>query len=299
MRINFFELRRFPFWMVVALAVTLSVPAWAEENLFARADAAWHKGELDKAKQLYEQSLEKGDLVPIEVVIAYSRIGTVKAALRDKQGALSAFRVAAAIDPEFELPPDSGPRAKTLYAQARKEAASQGEKLALELTVPKGEVGQRKPFKVKATIPEGFAVLVTKVIVTVTDTTRNNKTKKISKPAAATVEFEIPASMAQPGGRLKVFAAATDNNRNAWVVSEKQVVVGGMAPTDPNETPDFGEWGSGSDDPKKDDKGDGIDLLSGPWPWIAAGVLVVGGIVVFAATRPPDEVSVGAPTWEQ
>ena len=99
--------------------VFVSAPAVAAPKSFGQADAAWHQGELEKAKDMYEQALAAGGLDPTDVVLAHSRVGTVKAALNDTNGALSAFRVAAAIDPDFELPAESGPKALPVW-QAHK-----------------------------------------------------------------------------------------------------------------------------------------------------------------------------------
>ena len=50
---------------------------------------------------------------------------------------------------------------------------------------------------------------------------------------------------------------------------------------------------------KKDKKKDEGGIFSGPVPWIAGGVAIVAtAAVVFFATRPSDDVSVGAPAWQ-
>jgi tetratricopeptide (TPR) repeat protein len=268
----------------------LALPAAATPKAFGQADTAWHTGELDKAMKLYEDALGEGGLEPNEVVIAHSRIGTVKAALKDNNGALSAFRVAAAIDPEFELPADSGPIAKKLYAKAHKEAeAFGGQRLAITVTAPDTIPAQRA-FTVQTEIPEGFAVLVAQVVVTIEDpiTGKRWRRKQASEPK---VTFEFPKRVAMRGARLKVRAAAEDSQNNAWTVSETKIKVEGTRELSALSGEPLG------DKPKKDKKGD-ESFFDGPIPWIVGGALVVGGIILYAATRPPSDVTVGAPAWQ-
>jgi hypothetical protein len=278
-------------WTALVCALLWAAPLAATPKAFGQADAAWHQGELDKSKDLYEEAVKEGGLQPEEVVIAYSRIGTVRAALRDSNGALSAFRVAAAIDPEFELPADSGPIAKKLYAQARKEAAQQGgEKLSIRLDVPE-TVPQKQPFTLGSEIPAGFAVFVAEVVVTIEDPVTGKRWRR-SQPAEPSISFEFPARVAIPGARLTIKAAAVDSQNNAWAVTETKLRVQGSRPSAaPKEDPDE-QIPAPKQDPKKDD-----GLFDGPIPWIVGGAVLLGGIIIYAVTRPSDEVSVGAPSW--
>ncbi len=279
--------------LACALLCLAAPIAHAQPNALGQADAAWHQGELEKAQHLYEQALAKGGLEPKDVVIAYSRIGTVKAALKDTKGALSAFRTAATIDPKFELPADSGPVAKKLYAQARDEAAQQGEKLSLTLSAP-DNTPAHQPFTVETTIPAGFAVLVAEVVVTVEDPLTGKKWQK-KKPAEPSLSFDFPKRVSVPGAHLKIHARAVDGQSNAWAGADATVKVDGtrdIASMDDGEVSPFGE-----DKPKKQDKKGG-GIFKGPVPWIVGGALLVGGIIVFAATRPSSDVTVGAPSWQ-
>ncbi len=270
-------------------ALCLASPSLATPKQFGQADAAWHIAELEKAMKLYEEALAAGGLEPGEVVIAYSRIGTVKAALKDNNGALSAFRVASSIDPNFELPADSGPVARKLYAKARKEAeAFGGERLELTLTVP-DSVPTGQPFTLDTAIPEGFAVLVAEVVVTIEDpvTSKKWRRKQASQPK---LTFEFPKRVAIRGARLKVKAAAVDAQNNAWTVAETKIKVEGT-----RELTAIGDEPIG-EKPKPNEKK--FDLLEGPIPWIVGGALVVSGIILYAVTRPPNEVAVGSPSWQ-
>lgn len=270
-------------WMLVAS------PALTAPKALGQADTAWHQGELEKAKALYEQALNEGGLEPPEVVTAHSRVGTVKAALNDTNGALSAFRVAAAIDPNFELPPESGPKAKKLFQQARKEAAAQGEKLAITLKAP-DTVPAKQGFTLETEIPPGFAVLVAEVVVSIEDPVTGKKWKR-KKGAEPSLTFDFPKRVAMSGARLKVKAAAVDAHNNNWTVTEAKIRVEGLRESESSMDEPV------PDEPIKPRKKEKEDFFSGPIPWIVGGALIVGGIVLYAVTRPPDEVSVGKPTW--
>ncbi len=272
------------------VVLTFAVPAGATPKAFGQADAAWHTAELEKAMKLYQEALAEGGLAPNEVVIAYSRIGTVKAALRDKNGALSAFRVAASIDPGFELPADSGPIAKKLYAKAQKEAGQMGgAKLELTISAP-DKIPPRKPFQLKTSIPEGFAVLVAEVNVTIEDPVTGKRWRR-KAPSEATVTFDFPKRVAIRGARLKVKASAVDGQNNAWTTAETKIKVDGVREMSAISDEPLGEK------PKKKEEKSSFFSLDGPLPWIVGGAVLVGGVILYAATRPPDEVNVGSPTW--
>ncbi len=276
---------------IALLGLSLATSALAAPKAFGQADTAWHTAELDKAMKLYEEALAEGGLQPNEVVIAYSRIGTVKAALKDTNGALSAFRIAAAIDPAFELPADSGPVARKLYDRAAKEAADLGgERLELTLDAP-DSVPAQQAFTLETAIPEGFAVLVAEVVVTIEDPVSGKRWRR-KQAAEPRLTFEFPTRVAIRGARLKVTAAAVDGQNNAWTVAETKIKVEGV-----RDIAAIGDDGFPEDKPKKQEEKSNFLSLDGPLPWIVGGVLLVGGVIVFAATRPPDEVSVGAPTW--
>ena len=282
---------------VAAACVTLllAAPAATAPKGFKKAEAAWSQGDLEAAQGHYEEALERGGLKPKLVLIAYSRIGTVKAALGDKQGALSAFRVAAAIDPEFQLPDDSGPVAQRLYAQALSEAAQQGEVLSLQVTAPDNTpAGER--FTIETEIPEGFAVFVAKVVVTIEDPVTGKKWRK-TKSSEPSLVFDFPGRVAVAGAKLKVTGAAVDGQKNAWVMSTAKIKVDGTRKSfdwgDEDEDEDEEE-----DEPTRDKKAAGGGFFSGPVPWIIGGAVVVGGIILFAATRSSGNVAVGAPKWQ-
>jgi hypothetical protein len=283
--------------LAVALLAFLcvTVTARAAPKAFGQADAAWHQGELEQANKLYEQALSEGGLEPKDVVLAYSRVGTVKAALNDQNGALSAFRVAAAIDPNFELPAESGPKARKLFEKARAEAAQLGgEKLAVTLKVPE-DIPARQAFTVETEIPPGFAVLVSEVVVAIEDPVTGKKWKR-KKPSEPTLTFDFPKRAAISGARLKVRAMAVDAQNNAWAVTDAKIKVEGS-----RSGGGAGSW-EGDDDPfaekKQPQKEKKEDFFSGPIPWIAGGAVILVAIIGYAVLKPSDEVSVGSPSWK-
>lgn len=75
-------------------------PASADEPLLMQAAKAWDNADLTTAGQLYEKALNEGGLYPSDVLVAYSRLGTVQAAMNQQNAALSSFRVAS-ISPAF------------------------------------------------------------------------------------------------------------------------------------------------------------------------------------------------------
>lgn len=278
---------------VMSLMLLFTPSAQGAPKSFGQADTAWHQGELEKAKDLYEQALAAGGLDPADVVIAHSRVGTVKAALNDTNGALSAFRVAAAIDPNFELPAESGPKAKKLFQQARKEAAQQGgEKLSVTLKAP-DTVPANQGFTLETEIPPGFAVLVSEVVVSIEDPVSGKKWKR-KKSSEPSLTFDFPKRVAISGARLKVKASAVDAQNNAWTITEGKIRVEGMRASEGGMDDE-----PSPDQPTKPPEKDKDDFFSGPLPWIIGGALLVGGIVVYAVTRKPDDVSVGAPGWKK
>ncbi len=277
--------------VLIALFATTAVAA---PKSFGQADAAWHQGELEKAKDLYEKALAAGGLDPTDVVLAHSRVGTVKAAINDTNGALSSFRVAAAIDPRFELPAESGPKAKKLFQQARKESQQQGgEKLSITLKAP-DTIPANQGFTLETEIPPGFAVLVSEVIVAIEDPVSGKKWKR-KKSSEPSLTFDFPKRVAMSGARLKVKASAVDAQNNAWTITEGKIRVEGTRTSE-----------GGMDDepmpeptkPPEKDKGGG-GFFAGPLPWIIGGALIVGGIVAYAVTRKPADVSVGSPAWKK
>ena len=256
----------------------------------AEAADKWEQGALTDAEPLYQKALDQGGLGPSDVVIAYSRIGTVNAAMGKREAALSSFRVAAVIDPSFVLPAESGPVAKKLYEEARKAAQKQGGKLEITAEAPdRGEAG--KGFTVKAKLPEAFAPVVDRIGIDVRDPLSKTGAWKSDQPATAEVTFDVPGKAVAGGTTLVVRVSALDTHGNRWASYEARVKVR-EAKTDTaivgaERPPEEGE------DEKKSKSG----FWSSPWPYAIGGAIVVGAVATFFLTRPASNVTVGAPQW--
>ncbi len=267
----------------VAKPADASKPDSAANGTLAQAAAKWEEAALTDAAPLYEKALKEGGMFPADVIIAYSRIGTVQALMKQRDAALSSFRVAAVIDPQFQLPSESGKLAKELYEKARKDAAKQGGKLEVTMEAPEKPVEPNQGFTVVAKIDEAFAPVVDKIGIEVRDTTAKSGGWKSDQPSTSSVTFEVPAKVVTGSTTLLVRVSALDQNGNRWAMKETRVKVK-EGKVEPVEAPP----------PPEEKKGGGF--FSTPWPYAIAGVIVVGAVVAFLATRPPSEANVGAPT---
>ncbi|RYF73070.1 MAG: hypothetical protein EOO29_27340, partial [Comamonadaceae bacterium] len=241
----------------------------ASNGTLAQAAAKWEEAALTESAPLYEQALKEGGMFPSDVVIAYSRIGTVQALMKQRDSALSSFRVAAVIDPEFQLPSESGKLAKELYEKARKDAAKQGGRLEVTMEAPE-RVDAAKTFTVVAKIDEAFAPVVEKIGIEVRDTTAKSGGWKSDQPSTSSVTFEVPAKVVTGSTTLLVRVSALDQNGNRWAMKEARVKVREGKVVEVVEAP-----------PPPEEKKKGF--FSTPWPYAIAGALVVGAVAVFLA----------------
>ncbi|MDW8249345.1 MAG: hypothetical protein RMJ98_08590 [Myxococcales bacterium] len=256
----------------------------APKGTLAQAAELWERAMLTESAPLYEKALKEGGLFPADVVLAYARIGTVQALLKKKEAALSSFRVAAVINPAFELPSESGKLAKDLYEKARKEAAAQGGKLEVSIQAPEW-VDANQTFQVTAKIEEAFAPVVEKIGIEVKDTMTKSKEWKSDQPSTSTVAFDVPARYVPGSTTLLVRVSALDQYGNRWAMREARVKVRESKVVEaPPEAPPVEE---------KKSKG----FFSTPWPYTIGGVVLIGAGVLFFAMRSPSEVPVGAPVW--
>jgi hypothetical protein len=278
----------------VAFALLLTGTARADEALALQAAKAWDAAELNRASDLYEKALQEGGLYPSDVLVAYARIGTVQAAMGQTNAALSAFRVAAALDPAFELPSEAGPKARNLYKQARSDAMKQGGKLEVLVEVPSSSAPDTE-FIVTAHVSEAFAPLIQDMGISVRDPSVGSmKAWTTTKPAASAVSFEVPAKAVIAGANLLVRVDALDAHGNRWASTEKRVKVDQSAAT---ASPMGGGMNSsrhGEDRHKESGQG---GFWATPWPWIIGGAIVAGGVATYFLTRSPNEVTIQAPQW--
>lgn len=275
-------------------ALALSAPgrAVAEDKApLAAAAEKWEEGNITDAAPLYEKAVKNGGLFPPDMVIAHARIGTVLAATGKKEAALSAFRVAAVIDPVFQLPSESGPVAKKLYEEAKKQAAKQGGKIEISAEAPE-RVDAKKGFTVKTKMPETFVPLVEKIGIEVRDV--NSKTPwKAEAPAAAEFSFEVPKKEVPGSTTLNVRVSALDSNGNRWAIADVKV----KTREDKNAAP---EPIATDPTPPKEEDTKKKSVWKGPWPYVVIGVaavVIIGGAVAYQSSKAPSKAEIGKPAW--
>lgn len=268
-----------------------STPGTTSSPAFEAANAAWERGAQAEAGASYEKAIETGGLGPVEVVIAYTRVGLTRAAAGKRDLALSAFRTASTIDPAFELPPDASPRAKPLYEQARKEAASRA-RLAAKVSAP-DRVAQGKVFVVKTEVSDEAAAYIDKVEVEVVDTLAKKSCQTTNQPVAESLSFEVAAKCATAGTTLVAQVRLLDAKGNRWVTQDVRIAV---AAAEVEKKSALGAPVDEDAPPKKESKG----FFSTPWPYvIGGGLLVAGGVSTFLLVRGNDRTTVGAPAWSE
>jgi hypothetical protein len=278
-------------WLAFSLA--WAGAAGAEEALLLQAAKAWDAAELNRASDLYEKALQEGGLYPSDVLVAYTRVGTVQAAMGKANAALSAFRVAAALDPAFELPSEAGPKARNLYKQARADAMKQGGKLDVSVEVPNSSAPDTE-FIVTAHVSEAFAPLIQDIGISVRDPSVGSmKAWTTKKPASTAVSFEVPAKAVIAGANLLVRVDALDSRGNRWASTEKRVKVDQNAATATSMRSGRTIRGGGDKHKESEDGG----FWSTPWPWVIGGAIVAGGVATYFLTRPTNDVTIQAPQW--
>jgi hypothetical protein len=280
----------------------------AGNDTLSRARAAWDRGEFDTAEPLYKEALDRGGLAPKDTLECYVRLGAARAVLGRKHDALIAFRQAALLDPRFVVPTDAGRKAVTYATQARKEQTKIGP-FVLRADAP-DSVPANKPFRVMASIDGTHAALITKIGVVAKEPVSDKSFEK-SDPAATSVTFEVPATIAAGDQTLTVRVDALDPHDNRLVSVEKKVKVG-PAPPEPaapvaaagvgakasggTQAKTAQDWSKPIPEPAKDkdtSKKSG-GFWSTPWPYVIGGVaLAAGGAAVYLGTRPTDDVAVG------
>jgi hypothetical protein len=246
----------------------------------ARAQKSWDDGELDLAERGYQEALDRGGLDRAATLDCWVRIGSARAVLGDRSGALVAFRMALVIDDAFTVPADAGKKATALAESARHQGNRVGE-LTLSLSVP-AETGSGEAFAVNVMLGAAQAAIITRLSLHVKDKT-TAKNFDYEEPAATVVHFRVPASMTLPSAELHVRVDALDAHDNQLATAEDRVSV---RPTPIAES-----------HPSKDLLRPTHGFWSTAWPYVIGGVLVAAGGAVggYFLLKPPDRVSIGAP----
>jgi hypothetical protein len=273
----------------------VTVSKGAGEEALARAQAAWDRGEFDAAEPLYRQAIELGGLPPDGVLDAYVRLGAARAVLGKSEQALLAFKAAALINKDFTVPPEAGRRAVQLADRARR-AATQVGTIDLHADVPRSAAAGES-VQIEATLDGAHAAVASKIAISARDP-MTGKSYEQTGDSATSVHFRLPASLALPNATIVVRVDALDHHNNRLASVEGRVHVAGATPADALPpvavaTPAAGESNKTHPEEKHETKKHGF--WSSPWPYVIGGAaLAAGGAAVYLATRPGDDVNVGA-----
>ena len=291
--------------LVVLFALFVGGPALAQkggakESLLIQAATAWEDGDLPAAGELYGRAVKQGGLSPIDLLTAQVRMGTVYAAMRDESRALSAFRIASMIDPEFKLPSEAGRMAADLFKQARKDSEMYGGKIEIKIDLPTTSPKPNTKIFATATVTEAYVPMLNTIRITVQDPSVSTTTVKPwtqTKPAQSEVEFQIPAKVVTAEATLVVRVDAIDDDNNRWATDQARIRVQQGAPG----ASSLDEEVFGSDDSDQDEGKKSKGFWRSPWPWVIGGVIIVGAAStgLYFGLRPSGEPHVGTPEWVQ
>ena len=298
------------------------------EAILPRARSAWDRGAWRQAETLYKQALDSGGLSPNEALDLYIRLGSAESLLKKRDAALVAFRHAALLQPRFKAPRVAGAQAARLAALARKQEAKIGV-FRLGAEVP-SSVAAGVPLQVSATLDPDHAAILSKISVFASDSTAT-KTFREAQPSNTQVHFILPGAFLTSGATLTVRIDALDVHDNRMASIERLVHVAGdaavAAVTPVPVAPASASAAGGASEPTATTSakaGAGIQapevlladvkplkarsadadpgghahtssFWSSPWPYVIGGAaLAAGGVATYLATRPGDDVTVGA-----
>ena len=278
---------------VVCLAVAGwpgAVYAQSSNRALDKARAAWDNADFDLAPALYETALEVGNLQKSDVVDAYVRMGSALAIGGKKKAALDAFRKAALLDPNFQLPPEAGKKATALAKLAKRQQARVGS-LSIGLQVA-DEVDSGAPFGVDVTLSPAHAPLVDTLSFSARDSLAGHAYERTA-PVDTHVHFDVPTRMTLPEATLVVQVKAHDQHDNELWVAEKRVHVAKPLPA-PSPAPIAALEPTPSPRHREQHPSSSGGFWHTAWPYIIGGVaLAAGGAATWYATRPTDNVYIG------
>ncbi|HEX3342911.1 MAG TPA: hypothetical protein VHS09_00010 [Polyangiaceae bacterium] len=259
-----------------------------------KARDAWDGGDFDLAPGLYQRALDAGSLRRADVVEAYVRMGAALAVAGKSRLALIALKQAALLDPVFTVPPEAGKKAVALADKARRAQHRVGA-LAVSAQVP-DEVPSGAAFGVDVTLAPGHSYLVDSVSLVVRDSLAS-RTFQQDSPPDANLHFDVPLRMTLPDASLVVRVQALDAHNNELISSERRVHVAKPLVTS---SAALAALGPGRSSRSKDHgKASSGGFWSTAWPYVLGGAaLAAGGAAVYFASRPTDEVHVGAASVE-
>jgi hypothetical protein len=271
------------------LALGMAAPASALADPPKPVAEAWAKKDYSETERLARRAIEDGNMSPREVVDSYVYLGSSRAMQSKKAPAIAAFRAAGALDGDFLLPADAGPKAVDYANTARSDVASIGS-ISFTANIPK-HIEPHTTFIIKATLDAAHLSLAKKMELHAKDGTSGKEHQEEATPGELT-EYRVPMDLTLPGSVIKVRVDVLDRFRNRLASIEESIEVGGKAP----EKAGAGGALAGKDAKKADKKKGGF--WSSPWPYIVGGSLLLaagGASAYYFFLRPPDVVTVGAP----
>ncbi|HWL88193.1 MAG TPA: tetratricopeptide repeat protein [Polyangiaceae bacterium] len=222
---------------------------------FDRGQAAWARGDFDVAESQLKDAIDQGGLTRKDVLKAYIYLGSARAVLGQRTGAIAAFRVAATLDPSFKVPAEAGKKVAHVADAAKKERFLPP---WLRADVP-SDVDANRPFQVEVSLgspvspAHGAGIVISRVSLEVSDGLATSASYKTDAAAGPRVHFDVPATAtasrasapkanlsgpASPKADLLVRVSGLDAHGNELVTSESQVHVApevqGPTPLDPS-----------------------------------------------------------------
>ena len=279
--------------MCVALA-TFAGPVYAQTDPtdLSRARDAWSNADYEQVPSLFRKAIETGGLAKADVVDAYVRTGAALAIAGKKSPAIAAFRKAALLDPDFQLPPEAGKKALALAATARKQQARAGV-LVLDVEAP-AQVDVGTVVGVDVSVSPENAPLLSAIALAAHDSLAG-KTYEHRSTAASQVHFEIPARMALPSATLVVHVRASDTHDNELATIEKRVHVAAAIPVVAASPLDILAPAAPAVSPRRDEPASSGGFWHSPWPYIIGGAaLAAGGAALYFGTRSTDDVNISS-----
>jgi hypothetical protein len=281
------------------VATTCASPVYAQSSAstappatakaLQRAREAWDGGDFDLAPGLYQRALDAGSLRRADVVEAYVRMGSALAVGGKTRLALIALRQAALLDPVFTVPPEAGKKAVALADKARRAQHRVGA-LALAAQVP-DEVPSGASFAVDVTLAPGHSYMVESVGLVVRDSLAA-RTFQQDSPPDTNLHFDVPLRMTLPDASLIVRVQAVDSHNNELLSTEKRVHV-----ARPVAAPSAALEALGPAHPSRRDRArtSSGGFWTTAWPYVIGGAaLAAGGAAVYFASRPTEDVNIGA-----
>ncbi len=248
-----------------------------------KAQKAWDDGDFDQAERAYQEALDKGGLDRAATLECWIHLGSARAVLGNKSGALTAFRMALFIDDTFTVPPEAGKKAVALADTARRQTNRVGT-LHMSLTVP-ADAPSGEPFAVNVLLEAAQAPLITRLSLHVKDPT-TSKQYDYEEQAEAVTHFRVPASMTLPNATLKIRVDALDAHDNQLGTAEDRVAI--------RPTPTAEDHGETSAIGTRDELHKGGGFWSSPWPYLIGGALLAaGGATTAYFLLKPTQVSIG------